>query len=378
MTFFRHLMDVTSMMRLPRSERKIIFYSEGKSYWVHLEGILKEFLRQSNIPVCYVTSGKDDPGLHYKHPNLRSYKIDEGGCRNWLFKNIDTDLMVMTMPDIETYQVKRSKYPVHYVYVQHSIVSLHMIYRKSAFDHFDTVFCAGPHQVKEIRAIEEKYRLPAKRVIEHGYGRLDAIIENRKISKAQPPNNPKKILIAPSWGEHSLVETIGNQVVSHLLENKFHVILRPHPQTIKYAKVQIKEILERHKNNSNFELEVNIACQDSLHQSDLMISDWSGAALDYSFGLGKPVLFIDVPRKVNNPEYELLDIIPFEIWIRDNIGKTHSAEKLDSLSDSVNEILSNDTYADIDSIAQQNIFNIGKSAQVGAKYLAQFLKGSDC
>jgi hypothetical protein len=378
MTFFRHLMDVTSMMGLPRSERKIIFYSEGKSYWVHLEGILKEFLRQSNIPVCYVTSGKDDPGLHYKHPNLRSYKIDEGGCRNWLFKNIDTDLMVMTMPDIETYQIKRSKYPVHYVYVQHSIVSLHMIYRKSAFDHFDTVFCAGPHQVKEIRAIEEKYQLPEKTIIEHGYGRLDAIIENRKISKAQPPNNPKKILIAPSWGEHSLVETIGNQVVSHLLENKFHVILRPHPQTIKYAKVQIKEILERHKNNSNFELEVNIACQDSLHQSDLMISDWSGAALDYSFGLGKPVLFIDVPRKVNNPEYELLDIIPFEIWIRDNIGKTHSAEKLDSLSDSVNEILSNDTYADIDSIAQQNIFNIGKSAQVGAKYLAQFLKGSDC
>ena len=378
MTFFRHLMDVTSMMGLPRSERKIIFYSEGKSYWVHLEGILKEFLRQSNIPVCYVTSGKDDPGLHYKHPNLRSYKIDEGGCRNWFFKNIDTDLMVMTMPDIETYQVKRSKYPVHYVYVQHSIVSLHMIYRKSAFDHFDTVFCAGPHQVKEIRAIEEKYQLPAKTIIEHGYGRLDAIIEKRKISKAQPPNNPKKILIAPSWGEHSLVETIGNQVVSHLLENKFHVILRPHPQTIKYAKVQIKEILERHKNNSNFELEVNIACQDSLHQSDLMISDWSGAALDYSFGLGKPVLFIDVPRKVNNPEYELLDIIPFEIWIRDNIGKTHSAEKLDSLSDSVNEILSNDTYADIDSIAQQNIFNIGKSAQVGAKYLAQFLKGSDC
>ena len=378
MTFFRHLMDVTSMMGLPRSERKIIFYSEGKSYWVHLEGILKEFLRQSNIPVCYVTSGKDDPGLHYKHPNLRSYKIDEGGCRNWLFKNIDTDLMVMTMPDIETYQIKRSKYPVHYVYVQHSIVSLHMIYRKSAFDHFDTVFCAGPHQVKEIRAIEEKYQLPEKTIIEHGYGRLDAIIENRKISKAQPPNNPKKILIAPSWGEHSLVETIGNQVVSHLLENKFHVILRPHPQTIKYAKVQIKEILERHKNNSNFELEVNIACQDSLHQSDLMISDWSGAALDYSFGLGKPVLFIDVPRKVNNPEYELLDIIPFEIWIRDNIGKTHSAEKLDSLSDSVNEILSNDTYADIDSIAQQNIFNIGKSAQVGAKYLSQFLKGSDC
>ena len=160
MTFIRHMMDLTSVMRLPRSQRKIVFYSEGKSYWVHLEGILKEFLSQTNIPVCYITSSKDDPGLHYYHPNLKSFKIDEGGCRNWLFKNIDTDLMVMTMPDIETYQVKRSKYPVHYVYVQHSLVSLHMVYRKGAFDHFDSIFCAGPHHLKEIRATEEKYQLP--------------------------------------------------------------------------------------------------------------------------------------------------------------------------------------------------------------------------
>ena len=134
----------------------------------------------------------------------------------------------------------------------------------------------------------------------------------------------------------------------------------------------------KHKNNSNFDLEVNIASQDSLHRADLMISDWSGAALDYSFGLGKPVLFIDVPRKVNNPEYELLDIIPFEVWIRNNIGKIQSADQLDSLIDSVNELLLDNTYADIDLIVKQNVFNIGKSAEVGAKYLAQLLKSSDC
>jgi hypothetical protein len=378
MNFFRHLIDVTTVMGLPRSLRKVVFYSEGKSYWVHLECILKEFLNNTNVPVCYITSGHDDPGLIYQHPQLRSFLIDEGGCRNWLFKNIDTEIMVMSMPDLNNFQVKRSKHPVHYVYVQHSLVSLHMIYRKGAFDHFDTIFCSGPHHVNEVRALESQYQLALKNIVKHGYGRLDAIMENVKNNNPRPVNTPKKILIAPSWGKHSLIETVGDQVVSHLLENGFHVILRPHPQTVKYAKAQLKEIMERHKNNSNFELEVNIASQDSLHQSDLMISDWSGAALDYSFGLGKPVLFIDVPRKVNNPEYELLDIVPFEVWIRDNIGKTHSADQLDSLSDSVNEVLSSDAYADIDSIAQQNVFNIGKSAQVGAKYLAQLLKGSDC
>mgnify|MGYP003326545469 CR=1 FL=1 len=46
-----------------------------------------------------------------------------------------------------------------------------------------------------------------------------------------------------------------------------------------------------------------MSTQESLHRSDLMISDWSGAALDYALGLNKPVLFIDVPRKVNNLDY---------------------------------------------------------------------------
>ena len=64
---------------------------------------------------------------------------------------------IMTMPDLNQYQVKRSKYPVHYIYIQHSLVSLHMVCRKGAFDNYDTICCAGPHHVREIRAVEKKY-----------------------------------------------------------------------------------------------------------------------------------------------------------------------------------------------------------------------------
>jgi len=84
-------------------------------------------LATSNIPVCYISSGEDDPGLFLEHPNYRTFKIDEGFVRNWLFENIETDVMVMTMPDLHQYQVKRSKHKVHYVYTQHSLVSLHMV-----------------------------------------------------------------------------------------------------------------------------------------------------------------------------------------------------------------------------------------------------------
>jgi len=320
MGFISHIKDVMRFMQLPREQRKLVFYSEGKNYWPHLEGFVKEVLSTSDIPVCYISSGEDDPGLNLEHKNYQTFKIDEGFIRNYLFEHIDTDVMVMTMPDIEQFQVKRSKHKVHYVYVQHSLVSLHMIYRKGAFDHYDTIFCSGPHHIKEIRAMEEKYNLPAKNLVEHGYGRLDAIIEEsqKRPKKIKREGEPLHVLIAPTWGLKGTIESgIGETIVDKLLEQGFKVTLRPHPQTIKFAKDKIDLILKKYSKNNLFQYEANIAGQESLHESDVMISDWSGAALDYAFGLNKPVWFVDVPRKINNVDYKELGIEPFEVMIRE-------------------------------------------------------------
>jgi CDP-glycerol glycerophosphotransferase (TagB/SpsB family) len=321
--FLRHLRDVMRFMQLPSEQRSLTFYSEGKNYWPHLEGLVKEILATGETPVCYISSGEDDPGLLIEHPNYSAFKIDEGFIRNWLFENIETDVMVMTMPDLHQYQIKRSKHKVHYVYVQHSLVSLHMAYRKGAFDHYDTIFCAGPHHVEEIRAMEAHYNLPKKNLVEHGYGRLDAIIEevNRRPKKVKPNNAPRHVLIAPSWGPEGTIESgIAARIVDQLIEQGCQVTLRPHPQTVKFAKDKIDPILKKYGDHPLFSFEANVAGQDSLHESDLMISDWSGAALDYAFGLNKPVLFVGVPRKVNNPEYEEIGIEPFEVRIRNEIG----------------------------------------------------------
>ena len=51
-----------------------------------------------------------------------------------------------------------------------------------------------------------------------------------------------------------------------------------------------------------------------------MITDWSGVALDYAFGLNRSVLFIDLPRKINNPSHEKIGLDPFELWIREIVG----------------------------------------------------------
>jgi len=313
-------------MQTDRSRRRLTFYCEGRNYWPHLHGLIEQVLAQSDLPVCFLSSAEDDPGLQFEHPRFYPFLIDEGAIRNWLFANIETDVMVMTMPDIEQYQVKRSSYPVHYVYVQHSLVSLHMVYRSGAFDHYDTVFCAGPHHIEELRALEANTKLPSKNVVEHGYSRLDAIRrEAASRSSAEAlDEGARHVLVAPSWGERGLIESgLGQTLIAELLADGHRVTLRPHPQTIKFWPQTVEAICTEHGSDPQFSFEANVDGQESLQQSDLMVSDWSGAALEYAFGLNKPVLFVDVPRKINNPDYEQIPLTPLEVSVREKIGRVY-------------------------------------------------------
>jgi hypothetical protein len=63
-----------------------------------------------------------------------------------------------------------------------------------------------------------------------------------------------------------------------------------------------------------------MAESDSLLESDVLISDWSAMAIEYALGLGKPVLFVDVPPRVRNPNYAELGIEPMEMRIRRELG----------------------------------------------------------
>lgn len=355
---------------LPREKRHVTFYSEGKSYWPHLESLLQRTLDQKNKSVCYISSSLDDPGLMLKHPNLNTFYVGMGFVRDYFFQNLDTHIMIMTMPDLDNFQVKRSRHNVHYIYVQHSLVSLHMVYRQGAFDHYDTICAAGPHHVMEIRAIEAKYNLPRKNVVELGYSRLHSLIETAKKFNQSAPvikKTNKTILIAPSWGPKCIIESgLGNILVKELLNLGHRVILRPHPQTIKFTRSKVDEIKNEHKDNPCFTFEDNVAGQESLHQSDIMVSDWSGAALEYAFALNKPVIFCDVPRKVNNLNYQDIKIDPLEVSIRERIGVVwDGASPIWELIERCEQ----KKKINLRKLTEQYVYNIGTSDEVFDKYL---------
>ncbi len=355
---------------LPKEQRQITFYSEGKNYWPHLQGLLKATLKKTNFSVCYISSSFDDPGMRMKHPNLKTFFIGMASVRNYFFQNLKTDVMIMTMPDLHKYQVKRSRHKVHYIYVQHSLVSLHAIYRHGAFDHYDTICAAGPHHVKEIREIEKLYDLPEKNIIELGYSRLDNLIKIK--SKNFNTNNikrhmPKQILIAPSWGSGGIIESgLGKNLIDQLLELGHKVILRPHPQTIKLAKDKIEKIKDRNKNNPNFTFEDSVDGDESLFLSDIIISDWSGVAIEYNFALKKPVIFCKVSRKINNPNYQDIKIEPIEISIRDKIGVIWDGN---SPINELIEISLQKKKIELDNIRDKYCYNIGSSDELFSEIL---------
>jgi len=370
--------DIEKFNQLDLDERSIVFYSEDISSFVYFEQIIHELTEKMGRQICYVTSAKDDPILKNQNEKIRAFYIGLGATRTKFFMELKAGVLVMTMPNLETYFIKRSKFhPVHYVYVFHSIVSTHRIYRKGAFDHYDSIFCVGPHHVKEISSTESVYDLNHKNLIQYGYGLLDSL-QAKKLTKQQEMNTKdgrKKILIAPSWGKQNLLESKGLDLVKILLDAGYHVTVRPHPMSIKKSSKIIKKIKEKFEGNADFILETNTSSFDQLFSTYALISDWSGIGFEYAFVCERPVVYVDVPHKNNNPDYNKIPYESLESSIRNLIGKVISPNELEDIPKIIES-----TYENVDhfkikvkEVRDQTVFNFGQSGIKGAQAIVKIL-----
>jgi len=109
--------------------------------------------------------------------------------------------------------------------------------------------------------------------------------------------------------------------------------------------------------------------------SDILISDWSGAAFEFSFGLCRPVLFIDVPRKINNPEYELIKLEPIEVRLRECIGAVLAPSELSKIPQILITMVKNapECQRKIRLEREKCIYHIGNSGRVAASELINLL-----
>ena len=357
--------------------KKLVFYSEGSGFYKYYKGTIEYLLEHTNITIHYITSDYNDRifELAGKNDKIRAYYICEKKLITLMMK-MDADIVVMTTPDLETYHIKRSyvRKDIEYIFVMHDMGSFNLTNRNGAVDHFDTVFCTGKHQKEEVEKIEIAKNLPKKTTVEAGYDLLDDMIKDYESSKTVTER--PVILIGPSWQVDSIMDSCIDDILEGFKNSEFDVIVRPHPQYVRHKAEKCEALKEKYKEYSNISVQTDFSSNSTVFDAAILVTDWSGICFEYAYTTKRPVIFIDTPMKVMNPEYKMIDTVPINIMLRNEIGKSIAMEDAKSTIDVAREMIANaDSYSDkIEAFRNEYVYNLGHSAEISAKYIISQLK----
>ena len=253
--------------------------------------------------------------------------------------------------------------------------STHSYLREGAIDNYDTIFCVGEHHVNEIRETEKVYGLKPKKLVLYGFPRLDTLIQQRQKNTQGITQSKELILITPSYGDDNLLEVCGVKLIDLLLKSNFKVLLRPHFKILKESKNLIETINKNFGKNPDFIFEKGVIPSELFQSSTCMISDWSGISLEYAFTFERSVIFIDVPKKILNPNSKKISVEPIEISIRHKVGHVINPSKIEEIPNLITSLNKSKKNSEkIRDICSKTIYNIGKSSTVGAEYIQQLNK----
>ena len=354
--------------------KHLVFYSESSGFYKYYERIIAYILANSKLTIHYVTGDPNDQifEIAKKEPRIIPYYIGQKKLIT-LFLRLEADVMVMTMSDLDNYQYKRSVYNknIRYVYVFHYPLSTHMVLHTGALRHYDAILCVGEFQFEEIRQTEALFGDPEQELVACGYGQLeklyDAYREMPKTKREQP-----KVLIAPSWQPDNILDSCIDALLGELLGKGFQVVVRPHPEYVKRYGARMDAIVKKYESYGGGDLsfELDFTGNQSIFDSDTVISDWSGTAYEFVMVTERPCVFIDTPPKINNPDYEKITVQPLEFSLRDQVGIRVDPAAPEGLADRIRELLRDESYGKrIAEIRGKYIANFGRSGEVGGRYL---------
>lgn len=250
--------------------KHIVFYSESSGFFKYYRGIIEYLLNNTNVHLHYITSDPEDSIFEFERENnrLKAYYIGEKRLITLMMK-MDADIVIMTMPDLENFHIKRSyvRDDIEYIYIPHGMDSLNLTMRKGSMDHYDTVFCVGKHQKEEIEKTERAYNLPKKNIIEWGYCLLDDM-KNHYIS-VSGENKQRTVLIAPSWQQDNIVDTCLEEVLDTLKDKPYHIIVRPHPQHVKLKGRLMEALKNKYRELENIEIQTDFSSDRTVFEAEI-------------------------------------------------------------------------------------------------------------
>ena len=153
------------------------------------------------------------------------------------------------------------------------------------------------------------------------------------------------------------------------------VVFRPHPQWVRRFPAKMQAVAERYAGRGDVVMEADFSAPSTMDQADVLITDWSGIAYEYAFKTRRPVVFVNTPMKVINPEWRKVGIEPTDMYFRDEVGVSVSPEDMPAAGRAVSEMLADPGRfaAKIDALLRREFFNPGHAGEVAGKYILDAL-----
>ena len=347
--FINQVKNLYNFYQIPKEERNIVFFSEGKNYFNVFISYIENLERHKRI--IYITSDNSDPIYDYKFKNLEIIYCKNIFLLIILMNNISCKNLLMTMPDLDAHEIKKSKNVKNYIYLFHSLNSTHMSYKNNAYDSYDKILCITQNQYDELKQNKELKNLNYK-LYKSNYPKLNIL--EKQITKS---NKKQSITIAPSWGVDNIFENKNFEILlTELVNSGFTIILRPHSQVPHKTYTFLNKLKNKYNegcviiqsNNSNFH---------NTFESSYLITDWSGIALEYFMVTENPVIFIDTRRKIHNKNFnEKKDKIPLEVSIRAKIGLIVDPLDVKNINYYIKELNKKDYKKEIEEIKNKTFF----------------------
>ena len=243
--------------------------------------------------------------------------------RELVFLSLNIKYLYSSTPDLNKTIFKKSKMnSCKYIYLQHSPVSLTMIYSDGAFNDFDAIQTISKFQYDEMNEIKQRYNLKIK-VFKSKYLFVKKQLELSTRSKVEID-----LLIAPSWNS-SFFKLECHKILRDLLINtNISYKIRPHPMSYIKGEISKNQLL-------SLGMPIDESKYINFSKYNFFISDWSGLFIEYALIYKRKSYLINTPKKLANKNFSNYKSQPIEISLRDVLSKTFDIKLIKNIIDDI-------------------------------------------
>jgi len=336
-SFVRKFTDTLKILSIKTDKKFIVFYSENRNYRNYLISVIENIASEKNFKVAYVSSDEKDKDSFVN--NVEIFFVGAGIFRLLFFTLIKCDFLITSLSNLNN-NIKVSKNCKKLAYIPHSLCSTHKVYEKKAFEHYDIFFSLGNYQKLELERAENLYGYKRKKIFNVGYPYLEKIKDQSEAYDVNIRDKRNNIVLALSWqrNKENLFDNYAEKIIEKLIKKNFFVTLRIHPETLKRSKKNVNSIIKKFDLNEKFSINTDLQNMECFKNSEILISDNGGVAMEFVYIYKKPVLFINYKEKIQNQDYKDISDETFEDNFKNNYCRNMNIGSIDEIDLEIQKI----------------------------------------